>query len=99
MRLVRPFVVVVGGLLVALGAQEQQARQLFPDATLKTIEAPARDFQEVLAGHPHFAWAAYWVEHYDQNTIGTETETLPLEAFEPMVHRFFARPPAPFPVG
>lgn len=56
------------------------------------------DERERWRGHPHFAWTARWVEHYDQNTIGTGTETLPLEAFEPMVHRFFVRPPAPFPV-
>ena len=36
---------------VTLGTtQEQQAKQLFPKATLKIIEAPARDFQEVLSG-------------------------------------------------
>ena len=36
---------------VTLGTtQEQQAKQLFPKATLNIIEAPARDFQEVLSG-------------------------------------------------
>ena len=36
---------------VTLGTtQEQQAKQLFPNAKLNTIESPARDFQEVLAG-------------------------------------------------
>lgn len=36
---------------VTLGtSQEQQAKTLFPKATIRTIEAPARDFQEVLAG-------------------------------------------------
>lgn len=30
--------------------QEQQVKQFFPDATHKIIEAPARDFQEVLSG-------------------------------------------------
>ena len=36
---------------VTLGTtQEQQAKQLFPNATLNIIEAPARDFQEVLSG-------------------------------------------------
>ena len=35
---------------VTLGTtQEQQAKQLFPNATLNIIESPARDFQEVLA--------------------------------------------------
>lgn len=36
---------------VTLGtSQEQQVKKLFPNAKVKTIEAPARDFQEVLAG-------------------------------------------------
>jgi cyclohexadienyl dehydratase len=36
---------------VTLGTvQEQYAKVLFPDSTLKVIEAPARDYQEVLAG-------------------------------------------------
>jgi cyclohexadienyl dehydratase len=36
---------------VTLGtSQEQQAKALFPRATIRTIDAPARDFQEVLAG-------------------------------------------------
>ena len=36
---------------VTLGTtQEQQARQIFPKASLTVIESPARDFQEVLAG-------------------------------------------------
>lgn len=36
---------------VTLGtSQEQQVKILFPEATVRTIEAPARDFQEVLAG-------------------------------------------------
>ena len=35
---------------VTLGTtQEQQAKQIFPNANLKIIESPARDFQEVLA--------------------------------------------------
>ena len=36
---------------VTLGtSQEQQVKALFPKATIRAIEAPARDFQEVLAG-------------------------------------------------
>ena len=39
---------------VTLGTtQEQQAKQLFPKATLNIIESPARDFQEVLSGRSH----------------------------------------------
>lgn len=36
---------------VTLGtSQEQQAKKFFPNAKINSIEAPARDFQEVLAG-------------------------------------------------
>ncbi len=36
---------------VTLGTtQEMQAKNYFPDAQIKSIESPARDFQEVLAG-------------------------------------------------
>jgi len=36
---------------VTLGtSQEQQVKKFFPDAKIRSIEAPARDFQEVLAG-------------------------------------------------
>jgi predicted HD phosphohydrolase len=43
-------------------------------------------------GHPHFAWAADYVEHYDQNAIRADYPTAPLAHFEPMVHRLLARP-------
>lgn len=43
----RPDVIVA----VTLGtSQEQQAREFFPNATIRSIEAPARDYQEVLSG-------------------------------------------------
>ena len=31
-------------------SQEQKAKEFFPNSTLNSVEAPARDFQEVLAG-------------------------------------------------
>jgi predicted HD phosphohydrolase len=44
-------------------------------------------------GHPHFAWVADFVARYDQVAINADGPEMPLEAFRPMVHRFFARPP------
>lgn len=44
-------------------------------------------------GHPHFAWVADFVARYDQAAINADGPEMPLEAFRPMVHRFFARPP------
>jgi len=60
---------------VTLGTtQEQQAKQLFPNATLNIIESPARDFQEVLAGRSEVSItsnieAASLVEQYPELAI------------------------------
>ncbi len=44
-------------------------------------------------GHPHFEWAATFVSRYDQATVDPQYDSAPLEHFEPMVRRIFARPP------
>ncbi len=54
--------------------QEQQAKEYFPKATLKSVEAPARDFQEVLSGRAmvHITSnveAATLVKKYEQMAI------------------------------
>ncbi|SVD13775.1 uncharacterized protein METZ01_LOCUS366629, partial [marine metagenome] len=60
---------------VTLGTtQEQQAKQIFPNATLNIIESPARDFQEVLAGRSEVhitsnIEAATLVEQYSEMSI------------------------------
>jgi cyclohexadienyl dehydratase len=65
---------------VTLGTtQEQQAKQLFPNAILNIIESPARDFQEVLAGRSdvHITSnieAATLVEQYPELAIIPVTE-------------------------
>jgi predicted HD phosphohydrolase len=46
-------------------------------------------------GHPHFEWAATFVERYDQAAADPDYDCAPLEAFEPIVQRLFARPPRP----
>ena len=51
------------------------------------------DERERWRGHPHFDWTAEFVAKYDQNAIQLDYDTAPIEAFEPMVRRFFARPP------
>lgn len=39
---------------VTLGtSQEQQVKKIFPNSQIRSIEAPARDYQEVLAGRAH----------------------------------------------
>ncbi len=49
-------------------------------------------------GHPHFEWAATFVERYDQAAIDPHYECAPLSAFEPMVMRLFARTPRVHPL-
>jgi predicted HD phosphohydrolase len=45
-------------------------------------------------GHPHFEWAATFVERYDQAACDPHFDCAPLSVFEPLVHRLFARVPA-----
>jgi predicted HD phosphohydrolase len=44
-------------------------------------------------GHPHFQWTADFVERYDQRAMAADYDTLPVEAFEPLVQRLLTRPP------
>lgn len=43
--------------------------------------------------HPHYQATADFCEHYDQNSFDPDYDSLPLEFFEPMVRRLFAREP------
>lgn len=49
--------------------------------------------REKWRGHPHFEWVSQFVERYDQTTIAADTPELPLDAFRPLVHRFFQAAP------
>jgi predicted HD phosphohydrolase len=60
-----------------------------------TIDRHAR---ERWRGHPHFDWAAQFVERYDQNAIDGSYDCAPLSVFEPMVYRLFSKPPRPMPL-
>ena len=52
-----------------------------------------RDAREQFRGHPMFEKTAAFCAKYDQNSFDPNYDTLPLEAFEPMVRRLFAKPP------
>ena len=56
---------------------------------------PAADprVREKWRGHLYFEYTARWVADYDQNSICSDVESMPLAAFEPMVHRIFGRTP------
>jgi predicted HD phosphohydrolase len=44
-------------------------------------------------GHPAFEITAEFVAKFDQNTMDPGYDNMPIEAFEPMVHRLFVNPP------
>lgn len=48
-------------------------------------------------GHPHFEWAATFVDKYDQAACDPAYDIAPLATFEPMVQRVFARKPVKRP--
>jgi predicted HD phosphohydrolase len=49
--------------------------------------------RERYRGHPSFELTAHFVENYDQNATDAGYETLPVDAFTPLVHRLFERTP------
>ncbi len=51
-----------------------------------------RDMREQFRGHPQFEACAAFCEKYDQAAFDPDYETMPLEAFVPMVERVFERP-------
>ena len=52
-----------------------------------------RHSREAFRGHPAFEATARFCERWDQPAFDPAYPTLPLAAFEPLVHRFFAREP------
>ena len=51
-----------------------------------------RDLREQFRGHPYFERTALFCERYDGPAFDPKGETLPLDAFVPMVRRVFAAP-------
>lgn len=51
-----------------------------------------RDIRENFRGHAHFEACAEFCEQYDQAAFDPAYESAPLDFFEPMVRRVFARP-------
>jgi len=51
-----------------------------------------RDMREQFRGHRHFEYAAQFCHLYDQNSFDPDYDTMPLEAFEPMLRRVVERP-------
>ncbi len=51
-----------------------------------------RNMREQYRGHEFFEPCAQFCHRYDQNAFDPNYDTMPLEAFEPMVQRVMARP-------
>ena len=51
-----------------------------------------RDMREAFRGHPHFEHTAQFCHLYDQNSFEPGYDTMPLEAFVPMMRRVMERP-------
>ena len=52
-----------------------------------------RNAREQHRGHPAFQLCLDFCDKYDQAAFDPDYDTMPLEAFAPMVHRLFAREP------
>lgn len=52
-----------------------------------------RNMREKHRGHPAFQLCVDFCDKYDQMAFDPDYDTMPLEAFEPMVRRLFAREP------
>ena len=57
---------------------------------LARVEHNARDRWR---GQPHFEWTARFVARYDATAIDPDYDSAPIEVFEPLVKRIFARAP------
>lgn len=51
-----------------------------------------REMREQFRGHPHFEYTAQFCHVFDQSAFEAGFDTMPLEAFEPMVQRVLAAP-------
>lgn len=51
-----------------------------------------RDMREQFRGHPHFEYCAQFCHLYDQAAFDPAYESMPIEAFEPMLHRVMSVP-------
>jgi predicted HD phosphohydrolase len=51
-----------------------------------------RDMRDQFRGHPHFEHTAQFCHLYDQNSFETGYDTMPLEAFVPLIRRVMETP-------
>ena len=51
-----------------------------------------RNMRDAFRDHPHFAYTEEFCARYDSPAFDANAETMPLDAFEPMLRRVFAQP-------
>ena len=51
-----------------------------------------RDMRDQFKGHPHFEYTAQFGHLYDQDAFDPNFKSMPIEAFEPMLHRVMSTP-------
>lgn len=51
-----------------------------------------REMREQFRGHPDFEYTAQFCHLYDQSAFDPNYDSMPIEAFVPMLHRVFERP-------
>ncbi len=61
-----------------------------------TAEGLDYNIRERWQGHEYFDWTAEFVRKYDIPTVNANKANVPLEELQPLVKRFFARPPKSF---
>lgn len=88
----------LGGYISEANRWMLQRHAIFQLAHIQGYPDLDPDARERWRGHPHFEWTAEFVAKYDQNAIQPDYDTAPIETFEPMVYRFFARAPHPVPI-
>jgi predicted HD phosphohydrolase len=71
-----------------------EMHQLFGFPHMSAHPDITHDERERFRGHPYFEATANFVARYDQNAVDPRVAILPIEAFEPMVHRLFAQKPS-----
>lgn len=76
-----------------------QRHAIFQDIHAPTFPGVDPNARERWRGHPHFEWAATFVAKYDQAATDPNYDCAPIDVFEPMVRRFFAKTPKPRPVA
>ena len=68
-----------------------RASRHLPGLLFLPLPRDDRDMRENFRGHEHFEDTARFCELYDQSAFDPAYDSAPLEFFEPMVRRVFAR--------